>query len=87
MAVLVTKAEGHKKKFADTEGKRFSYRTTDAGVLRVVQTEGEKQTLTQEYSPAGWLAVTGERYLSEISGSMVSADADPDAPVKPRPEG
>lgn len=84
MGVLLTEADGRKKKFADTEGKRFFYRTTEAGVLRVVRVEEGKPTVAEEFSPAGWLAVKGDRYLAEVTGRMESAAADPEAPAKVR---
>ena len=78
MAVLVKKADGQSKRFADTEAARFEYRTTDSGVLRVIQFEGSTQALAREYSPAGWLEVRGARYHGEVGSQLKSANDNPE---------
>lgn len=80
MAVVVKRADGSEKEFADVDGKQFSYRTTDAGVLRVVQIEGKKQALALEYSPSAWLTVSGERYMSEIGTGLRTVEMAPRSP-------
>lgn len=84
MAVLVKKADGQSKRFADKDALRYEYRTTDSGVLRIIQLEGETQALAQEYSPAGWLEVRGARYHKEVGLQMKSSDEDPKPPVTSR---
>ena len=77
MGVLVKKAGGQSKRFADSDDARFYYRTTDAGVLRVIQISGDKQAIAQEYSPTGWMGVTGERYPTVVGDNLGSIEGDP----------
>lgn len=76
MSVLIKTADGREMRYQDHDGRRFSYKTTDAGVLRVVSLKDGRQTLHCEYSPAGWLFVEGERFPVEITADLPPSNAN-----------
>lgn len=81
MSVWVSTADGGKVAFEDADGRRFSYRTTNAGVLRVITLKDGQQNLVREFSPVGWASVEGERYPMKV-GDMPASQPEFPAQAK-----
>jgi hypothetical protein len=75
MAVTVTIVDGSESVFHDDEAEFHSYAVNEAGVLRVLKKQQKKDWFVRyEYSPAGWLGVTGTRYLGTKIARMDGED-------------
>jgi hypothetical protein len=73
MAVAI-QLENGETNFHDGEEGLHCYTVSDAGVLRVIRQTVNEWTVLFEYSPAGWLAVQGTRYMGHKLDKMAGAD-------------
>jgi hypothetical protein len=72
MSVTVLFNNGGETEFKDQGSVEFHYLVSAAGVLSVVENDNNQWRVLTEYSPVGWVNVTGTRRtvgLADIPGS------------------
>ena len=63
MTVEIVWAGGGSQEFLDDDARKYAYSVTDAGVLRVLSTDGQGLwVVASEHSPRAWVDVAGTRY-------------------------
>ena len=63
MTVEIVWAGGGSQEFLDDDERKYAYAVTDAGVLRILSTDGKGLwVVASEHSPHAWVDVAGTRY-------------------------